>query len=106
MDDDCQPIACSLSADEVPGRLAAWQAVVAQAAGREPVDGGVRLRFEPADGLAARLAALAEAEQRCCTFFSFSVAVSASGVALEVRAPADAGDLVTALVGAPPTTRG
>jgi hypothetical protein len=83
----------------MPGRLAAWQGVAAEAAGREPIDGGVRLRFEPVAGLAARLADLAEKEQGCCAFFDFAVRVSPAGVALEVRAPEGAADLVTALVG-------
>jgi DNA-binding transcriptional MerR regulator len=108
-DDDCgctvdpatdqQPIACTLDAEEMPGRLAAWQGVAAEAAGREPIDGGVRLRFEPVAGLAARLADLAEKEQGCCAFFDFAVRVSPAGVALEVRAPEGAAELVTALVG-------
>ncbi len=98
-------IACTLDAEELPDRRAAWQAVVAEASGQEAIDGGVRLRFEPADGLAARLAELAEAEQRCCAFFAFSVEVSAAGVALEVRAPSEAADLVTTLL-SPSTTRG
>ena len=92
------PIACTLDAEEMPGRLATWQAVVAEATGREPIDGGLRLLFGPVDGLAARLADLAEKEQRCCAFFDFAVRVTPSGVALEVRAPEDAAELVAALV--------
>jgi DNA-binding transcriptional MerR regulator len=93
------PVACTLSAEEMPGRMAAWQAAVAEANGREAIDGGVRLLFGPADGLAARLADLAEKEQGCCAFFDFAVRVSPSGVALDVQAPANAAELVTALFG-------
>ena len=41
------------------------------------------------------------AEQGCCTFFAFAITIDDRGIALEVRAPADAADLVTAVFGAP-----
>jgi hypothetical protein len=41
------------------------------------------------------------AEQSCCSFFSFALTVDDRGVALEVRAPQDAAELVTAVFGAP-----
>ena len=79
--------------------MAAWQDVVSEAIAREPIDCGVRLMFGPADGLAVRLADLAEKEQGCCALFDFAVRVAPSGVALEVRAPEGAEELVTALFG-------
>lgn len=44
---------------------------------------------------------MAAAEQDCCRFFAFSVTVDSRGLALEVRAPADADDVVTTLFGRP-----
>ncbi len=35
----------------------------------------------------------------CCAFFSFAITVDGRGLALEIRAPADAEDLVVALFG-------
>lgn len=46
------------------------------------------------------LTRLAVAEQRCCSFFSFAVTVDNRGLAPEVRAPADAENLIGALFGA------
>ena len=63
------PVACTLEPTDLPARLAAWQAVAAEAVGEEAVDDGVRLRFARTPGLAGRLAELAEAEQGCCGFF-------------------------------------
>jgi hypothetical protein len=47
------------------------------------------------------VARLAAAEQDCCRFFRFTLSIDAGGVALEVRAPSEATDVVTALFGAP-----
>lgn len=93
------PLTCSLGPEDVPDRLAAWQAVLDRVVAREPVEGGVRLLFGHADALAGELAELAAAEQACCAFFDFSVRIAASGLALEVRAPDGATELVTALFG-------
>jgi hypothetical protein len=93
------PIACTLEPSDLPARLAQWQSLVAEAVGRDEVDGGVRLRFAAAPGLAARIAALAEAEQGCCGFFDFTVALGPDGVSLTVAAPAEARSMVDGLLG-------
>ena len=94
------PVACTLGPGEMPGRLEEWDALLAGVTAREAVEGGLPLAFGPgADG--AELARLATAEQACCPFFSFAVVVDDRGLALEVRAPADAADVVAAVFGAP-----
>ena len=45
------------------------------------------------------LARLAAAEQECCSFFDFTVRLASGRTALEVRAPADAQDVVASLFG-------
>jgi hypothetical protein len=92
------PIVCSLDASAVPGRLDAWQAALVHVAEREAIDGGVRLVLTP-DAPIGEVAALAAAEQDCCTFFAFTLTVDGRGTALEVRAPMAARDLVTSLFG-------
>jgi MerR family transcriptional regulator, copper efflux regulator len=67
---------------------------------RTAIEDGVRLRFGP-DTDAAEVARLAAAEQDCCRFFRFALSIDAHGLALEVCAPAEAIDIVTALFGAP-----
>lgn len=97
---DAAPVACSLAAADVPDRVTDWQTLVARAVHREQVDGGVALDLDAAPGLAAEVARLAAAEQECCTFFDFTVRLTPGRVRLEVRAPADAADVVTAMFGA------
>ena len=87
------PIACSLGASELSGRVEDWQALLVHVRGRVPVDGGVRLEFGE-EASVADVARLVAAEQSCCPFFAFTITVDGRGLALEVRAPAEAGPLV------------
>jgi DNA-binding transcriptional MerR regulator len=96
---DEPPVACTLGAGDMPARLGDWQDLLAHVTDRTAVDGGLRLMFDPVTPL-DRIAALAAAEHDCCRFFRFALTVDHRGVALEVRAPGDAGDVVTALFGA------
>lgn len=93
-------IACTLPTGEVLDRMGDWQAALAHVTARErTTDGGLRLVLDPAAPL-AEIAELAAAEQRCCAFFSFAVTIDHRGIALEVRAPDAAADVVTAMFGA------
>lgn len=96
-----QTIACTLPADEMIGRADDWQRLVDHVVAREALlfgETGVRLVLDAAAPL-DELTRLAVAEQGCCSFFSFAITVDGRGTALEVRAPADATDLVVALFG-------
>ncbi|MGH9187622.1 MAG: MerR family transcriptional regulator [Acidimicrobiales bacterium] len=93
-------IACTLGAGDIPARLAAWQAALAPVVSRQPIEHGLRLVYPPGSSLAA-VADLAAAEHECCMFFRFAITVDGRGAALEVTAPADAQELVTALFGDP-----
>jgi DNA-binding transcriptional MerR regulator len=95
------PIACSLDGELMRGRLTDWQAVLQRASAREPIDGGVALTFAADVELTVELARLAAAEQACCAFFDFTLAVTGTGVRFEVRAPAEAQDILAALLGPP-----
>jgi DNA-binding transcriptional MerR regulator len=93
------PIACSLDPGAMPDRLAQWQAILDQARSRTTADDGA-LRVLFGDEVAVdELARLVAAEQRCCAFFAFAITVDARGVALEVRAPDGAIDVVASLFG-------
>jgi MerR family copper efflux transcriptional regulator len=94
-----EAVACTLPAGEVPQRMADWQSVLDRVVDRTPIDGGVRLSLAPGTPL-PDVAALVQAEQKCCAFFSFALTVDGRGTGLEVRAPATATDAVTALFGA------
>lgn len=93
------PIACTLDAEEVPGRRHEWQRLVERARSRSSTgDGGVRLAFGDAVDL-EELARLVAAEQACCVFFSFAITVGDHGIGLEVRAPEGAEPILADLFG-------
>jgi MerR family copper efflux transcriptional regulator len=96
---DDAPVACSLGADQLPGQLTAWQALLHHVDQRTPLPGGVRLAFR-ATASATELIRLVTAEQECCRFFAFVITVDQRGLGLEVSAPADASPLVASLFGA------
>jgi DNA-binding transcriptional MerR regulator len=95
---DDVPIACTLGAREMHVRVADWQEALRQATEREPIAGGVRIRF-PRHTPIERLATLIEAEQACCRFFSFSLTVATDHVALDVTGPQGTEEITHALAG-------
>ena len=93
----CQtPIACTLDAEALPDRLGQWRHLLATAGERSAIDGGARIEL-PGDTDVAFLTELVVAEQRCCAFFSFAITIDGRGLGLEVRAPADAAQIVEEL---------
>lgn len=97
---DEPPIACTLGADDLAGRLEAWHDALEPVVERAPIDHGVRLILAPGTSLAPIIDLMA-AEHDCCRFFRFKLTVDTRGVALEVTAPEDAHDLVQAIFGVP-----
>jgi len=95
------PVACTLTADDQPERLAEWTEVLALVKVRDAIDGGVRLRFPPGPQLAGRLADLAAREQGCCAFFTFTLHPAADAVVLDVTGPPEAAGVVADLFGMP-----
>ena len=93
------PIACTLTAGAMSDRVAEWTTVLTEVTRRVAVDGGLRIEFGPDVDL-GHLGRLIGAEQRCCAFFQFSLTVDAAGIALEVRAPELAAEMITDLFGA------
>ncbi|MFC5745801.1 MerR family transcriptional regulator [Actinomadura rugatobispora] len=88
------PVACSLPGDGVTERAGQWRRLLS-GAGREEIDGGVRLVL-PAERT-ADIAALAAAEQRCCPFFDFRLHLDGPVLRLEVRAPDEGAGLLADL---------
>jgi DNA-binding transcriptional MerR regulator len=91
-------IACTLEPQSMSSRLDEWNALLGHTAHRDPIDGGVRLTLAPTTPL-DELVRLVAAEHDCCQFFRFAITVDGRGIALEVRAPADALDIVHSLFG-------
>jgi MerR family copper efflux transcriptional regulator len=101
-----EPIACTLGAGDMSGRLDEWDALLADrrdllsgVIARVPLDEGIRLEFG-ANSDVTEIARLAAAEQECCRFFRFALVIDQRGTALEVRAPADGQAVLNALFGA------
>ncbi|WP_019818748.1 MerR family transcriptional regulator [Saccharomonospora saliphila] len=90
------PVACSLTGTEQGEREAQWHALLEDAR-REAIPGGLRLSV-PGDRV-VEVARLAAAEQRCCPFFDFDLSLRRDRLLLEVRAPSEAGGLVSAMFG-------
>ena len=95
-------IACTLAAAEQADRIGQWRRLLARAARREAVAGGVRIHLPAA--AAGPAAELAAAEQQCCAFLSFTLHLAGPGLVLEVRAPAAAMPVLAGLFGAGPMT--
>ncbi|QSZ53665.1 MerR family transcriptional regulator [Paenarthrobacter ureafaciens] len=93
--------ACNLERSALPARLEEWSRAVATATGRASIDNGIALDFDHNPELAAELARLAAEEFDCCSFFDFTLKVNASGLRLEVRAPAEAQDALQTVFGSP-----
>jgi uncharacterized protein DUF3303 len=84
------PIACTLP----PGQLAEkgdalLPGLFARARDHEELPDGVRLRFESKDGVLAQIAAVVEAEHRCCAFLRFALHVEPGNgpITLDVTGP-------------------
>jgi DNA-binding transcriptional MerR regulator len=93
------PIVCTLQPGAMPDRIADWQAVLGSASKRSAtLDGRLRIEFGRDVDL-AELARLIEAEQQCCTSFSFALTIDQRGIALEVDAPEGAAEIVDTVFG-------
>jgi len=96
--DEAVPIACTLTSQSMRGRRDEWQRLLSHVTDRETLDNGLRATFGRTTPL-AELMRLVAAEQDCCQFFDFAITVDTRGIALEVRAPADALPVLQALFG-------
>ena len=91
------PIACTLTPEELRrGREGLLPGIIARAEVHEPVAGGFRFRFKSEAGLMPAIAAMMEAEGRCCRFLSFQVIAEPDEgrVYLEVTGPAGTTELL------------
>ena len=91
------PVACTLTLTDVPQRVRDWRDVRAEARAREVTATGVRLVFDRGVDV-GRLATLAAAEQDCCGFLRFDLALGPDHVVLELRGAEDARPAIDALV--------
>ena len=95
------PIACSLT----PAEFAAMRGgllpgLLSHATSREPIHGGYRWQFEPRSDLLEEIAAVLEAEHRCCRFLRFVLVVEPGDgpVSLEITGPEGTEAFLTTLL--------
>jgi hypothetical protein len=87
------PIACSLSADELPKRLAEMSAIGKDALMSVTTDG--TLRFRADEPTRDRLEAVIAAESECCSFLGLELSEGDGELALTIVAP-DGADPIAA----------
>jgi hypothetical protein len=100
------PIACLLSATELPARLADIADLGRAALLAARTEGGrAVLRFEAAPGVRERVEKIVAAESECCAFLTMRVTNAPDEVVLSITAPEGAepvlADLVSAFRGQP-----
>lgn len=65
------PIACSLTSADLDQRREVLAALRARCVEVQPVENGLRLRFEAAPGVLADIARVIDLERQCCRFLLF-----------------------------------
>jgi DNA-binding transcriptional MerR regulator len=93
------PIACSLDSEGLTRQVGEWQQLLGMAERGETTPDGARFHFSRDIDVAA-IAALVDAEQRCCRFFTFALNVTDVSVVLDITAPAEAQTILHELFGA------
>ncbi|HKE79162.1 MAG TPA: hypothetical protein VKB54_07630 [Solirubrobacteraceae bacterium] len=93
------PIACSLSATELPVRREQMAALGRDALLRARVESAhAELRFAAERGIHARVLAFAAAESECCAFLTMRVDAVPGAVVLSIDAPEGAEPVLCELV--------
>jgi hypothetical protein len=99
------PIACSLSATELPARLALMAELGRDAAGVERSGTRATLRFAAGPSVRERVERFVVAESACCAFLAMQVRDEPDSVLLDIGAPDDAEPVLKELVDAFRVTR-
>jgi DNA-binding transcriptional MerR regulator len=79
-------LSCTLEQDDQAERINQWRELIAHGE-VEAADHGLRVSFDRSAEIAERVARLSADEVACCSFFSFSIEISALVVVLLVRVP-------------------
>jgi hypothetical protein len=90
------PIACSLTAEQIPARRAALVELVEHALLDARVTGRVVVRRDARSE--AALDRFVQAERECCPFFDLEVTTYSDTLVLEIGGPAEAEPMIAALV--------
>ena len=94
-------IACTLQPGELAARSSELLPGVARlATSRVPIDGGYRFEFSPSTDCVNAIAAVVDAERRCCRFLRFQLTVEPDSgpIFLDVTGPAGTQEFLSGLV--------
>ena len=94
------PIACSLSATELPARLAQIAQLGHALIDVKLTGTHATLRFVAGAGVRERVTSVVAAESACCAFLAMQVRDEPDAVVLDITAPEDAERVLHELVGA------
>jgi hypothetical protein len=95
------PIACSLTAGDLPTRMAQMAELGRDSLVDARVDGPhAQLRFAAGEAVRERVERFVEAESRCCPFLRFQLEDPPDAVVLLINSPADAEGAIAELVAA------
>ena len=86
-------LTCTLGDHDFAQRVSDWAETTSHAIEVSDIDGGLRFTFDRSVDVTA-MAALAAAEQTCCSFFEFRIGVTASDVTLDITGPEEARPLI------------
>ena len=93
------PSACSLSSGQREDRELEFRDLAASALlASERTPAGIRLRFDPAPAVRARVMELVRKEKECCPFFDFRLEASLAEFSLQVSAPPEAEPMLDELL--------
>jgi hypothetical protein len=95
------PIVCTLTPDALRARREGLlSTLVRQAADREDLPEGLRLRFSSTEDTLSTIARTVEAERHCCRFLRFAISVEPDGgpIILELTGPPGTREFVAALL--------
>mgnify|MGYP000672156683 CR=1 FL=1 len=93
------PIACTLTADQLPDRVEEWRSFLGtQITAVERDTAAARLRLAEGDDVRAAAADLAQREKLCCAFFDFAITFDGQHRWLAVSVPDDAAPVLDELL--------
>ncbi|MDT7572479.1 MAG: hypothetical protein QOE05_2653 [Actinomycetota bacterium] len=85
------PIACSLGATELTGRLADWRRVLGSVTARVPGVGPHEVVLQlDSNAPVAEIATLCADEVACCPFFTFELSITSPSLQLRIAVPVGA----------------
>jgi hypothetical protein len=95
------PIACTLLPGELAARASELLPGIARlATSRVPIDGGYRFEFVSSADCLSAIAAMIDAERRCCRFMRFQLTVEPDGgpIRLDVTGPPGTQEFLSGLI--------